>query len=115
MDHLLRIGFIRESYYLDWLANPMLVLKPNGKWRTCIDFMNLNKACPKDNFPLPQIDQVVDMTAGHELLSLMDTYLGDNQISMYEPDKEHTSFITDRGLYYYKAMLFSLKNVGAIY
>ena len=56
VDHLLKIGFIRESYYPDWLANLVLVIKPNGKWRTCIDFMNLNKACPKDSFPLPRID-----------------------------------------------------------
>ena len=53
VDHLLKIGFIRESYYPDWLANPVLVIKPNGKWRMCIDFTNLNKACPKDSFPLP--------------------------------------------------------------
>ena len=53
VDHLLKIGFIRESYYPDWLANPVLVIKPNEKWRTCIDFTNLDKACPKDSFPLP--------------------------------------------------------------
>ena len=62
VDCLLKIGFIRESYYPDWLANPVLVLKPNGKWRMCINFSNLNKACPKDNFPLPWIDQLVDTT-----------------------------------------------------
>ena len=61
----LKIGFIRGSYYLDWLANPVLVLKPNGKWRTLIDFTNLNNTCPKDNFPLPWIDQLVDAIAGH--------------------------------------------------
>ena len=56
VDSLLKIGFIRESYYPDWLSNLVLVLKSNGKWRTFIDFMNLNKACPKENFPLPRID-----------------------------------------------------------
>ena len=93
----------------------MFVLKHNGKWRTCIDFTNLNKACPKDSFPLSRIDQLVDMTIGHELLSFMEAYSGYNQISMYEPDEEHTSFITDHGLYCYKAMSFSLKNAGVTY
>ena len=72
VDSLLKIGFIRESYYPDWLANPVLVIKPNGKWTMCIDFTNLNKACPKDNFPLPRIDQLIDATTKHELLSFMD-------------------------------------------
>ena len=76
----------------------------------CIDFTNLNKACPKEGFPLPQINQLVDGTTGHELLSFMDRYFGYNQILMYEPDEEHTSFITNRGLYCYMAMSFSLKN-----
>ena len=62
VNHLLKIGFIRESYYPEWLANPVLVVKPNRKWKTCIDFTNLNKACPKDNFLLPRIDQMVDTT-----------------------------------------------------
>ena len=89
VDRLLKIGFIRESYYLVYLANPVLVLKSNKKWRTCIDFTNLNKACPKDSFPLPQIDQLVDAIAGQKLLSFMDMYSGYNQIPMYEPDEEH--------------------------
>ena len=98
VDKLLEVGLIRESYYPEWLANPVLVKKPNGKWRTCVDFTDLNKTCPKDSFPLPRIDQLVDSTAGHALLSFMDAYSGYNQIPMYEPDQEHTSFITDRGL-----------------
>ncbi|PON41357.1 hypothetical protein PanWU01x14_290260, partial [Parasponia andersonii] len=65
------------------------------KWRTCIDLTDLNKACPKDSFPLLRIDQLVDVTSGHELLSFMDAYSGYNQIPMYEPDEEHTLFITD--------------------
>ena len=81
----------------DWLANPVLVIKPNEKWRTCIDFSNLNKACPKDSFPLSRIEQLVDATVGHELLSFMDAYSEYNQIPIYEANEEHTSFITDRG------------------
>ena len=115
VDKLLEIGFIRESFYPNWLANPVLVKKPNGKWRTCIDFTDLNKACPKDSFPLPRIDQLVDATSGHKLLSFIDAYSGYNQIPMYELDEEHTSFITDRGLYCYKKMPFGLINAGATY
>ena len=93
----------------------MLVIKSNEKWRTCIDFTNLNKACPKDNFPLPRIDQLVDLVVGHELLSFMDAYSKYNQILMYEPNEEHTSFITNWGLYAYKVMPFGLKNAGTTY
>ena len=74
VDRLLKIKFIRESYYLEWLANPVWVLKPNRKWRTYIDFTNLNKTCPKDNFLLLRVDQLVNMTAEDELLSFMDVY-----------------------------------------
>ena len=111
----MRIGFIRESYYPDWLANLVLVLKHNGKWRTCIDFMNFNKACLKDSFSLLWIDQLVDATIGHELLSFIDAYSRYNQIPMYEHDEAHTFFITDRGLCCYKAMPFDLKNVSVTY
>ncbi|XP_074356707.1 uncharacterized protein LOC141696466 [Apium graveolens] len=115
VERLLDVGLIRESFYPEWLANPVLVKKPNGKWRTCVDFTDLYKACPKDNFPLPRIDQLVDATAGHSLLSFMDAYSGYNQILMYESDQEHTSFITDRGLYCYIGMPFGLINAGATY
>ena len=70
--------FIRDAYYPEWIANLILIPKPNGKWRTCIDYSNLNKACPKDCFPLPQIDQLVDATTGHETMSCMDAYSGYN-------------------------------------
>jgi hypothetical protein len=81
----------------------------------CVDFTDLNKACPKDCFPLPRIDQVVDSTVGHEVLSFMDAFSGYNQIRMAESDQEKTSFTTDRGLYCYKVMPFGLKNAGATY
>ena len=81
----------------------------------CINFTNLNKACPKDSFLLPRINQLVDATARHKLLSFMDAYSRYNQIPMYEPDEEHNSFITNCRLYYYKAMTFGLKNAGATY
>ncbi|XP_022851791.1 uncharacterized protein LOC111373492 [Olea europaea var. sylvestris] len=93
---------IWESIYPKWISNPVLVKKPIEKWKVCVDFTNLNKACPKDSFPLPSIDQLMDSTAGHELLSFMEVYLRYNQIPMFRPDEESISFITDRGLYYYK-------------
>ena len=75
---LLSAGFIREVYYPDWLANIVLVKKANGKWRMCVDFTDLNRVCPKDSFPLPRIDQLVDFTTGHKLLTFMDAFSGYN-------------------------------------
>ena len=89
--------------------------KKNGKWRTCIDFTDLNRACPKDSFPLPWMDQLVDTTMGHQLLSFMDAYSRYNQIPIKPEDEEHTSFVTDQGLYCYKVMPFKLKNARATY
>jgi hypothetical protein len=80
-----------------------------------VDFTDLNKACPKNSFPLPRIDLLVDSTFGHQHLSFMDAFSRYNQIHMDEPDQEKTSFITNRGLYCYKMMPFGLKNVGATY
>ena len=115
VDKLLKIGSIREFQYPDWLANPVVVKKKNGKWRVCIDFTDLNKACPKDSFPLPHIDRLVEATTSHELLSFMDAFSGYNQILMNPDDQEKTSFITKRGTYFYKVMPFGLKNAGATY
>ena len=112
---LLEASFIREVYYPDWLANVVMVKKSNGKWRMCVDFTDLNKACPKDNYPLHRIDTLVDSTARHELLSFMDAFSGYNQIKMSEEDQEKTSFITSQGLFFYKVMPFGLKNAGATY
>ncbi|KAK0589760.1 hypothetical protein LWI29_018171 [Acer saccharum] len=81
----------------------------------CVDFTDLNKACPKDSFPLPRIDQLVDATAGHETLSFMDAYSGYNQIKIHKPDEEKIAFTTDQGLYCYTVMPFGLKNAGATY
>ena len=115
VDKLLVNDFIKESFYPSWLANPMLVKKPNGKWMTYVDFIDLNKDYPKDSFSLPQIDQLVDATSRHQLLSFMDAYSGYNQIPMHVLCQEHTLFITDRRLYCYKVMPFGLKNTGATY
>ena len=92
-----------------------MVRKANGKWRMCIDFTDLNKACPKDSYPLPRIDTLVDSTARNQLLSFMDAFSGNNQIKMEEVDQEETYFVTSQGLFCYKVMPFGLKNAGATY
>ena len=82
----------------------VMVKKANGKWRMCVDFTDLNKACPKDSYSLPCIDQLVDSTAGHQLLSFIDIFFGYNQIKMDEVGQEKTSFVTSQGLFCYKVM-----------
>ena len=115
VDKLLQEKAIREVEYPKWLANFVLVKKANGKWRLCIDFTDVNRACPKDRFPLPWIDLIIDATAGHELLSFMDAFSGYNQISIDPNDQVNTSFVTSQGTYCYRVMPFGLKNAGATY
>jgi hypothetical protein len=115
VDKILVVGFIKKVFHPEWLANPMLVKKKNGKWRMYVDYTSLNKACPKHPFPLPRIDQIVDSTAGCELLSFLDAYSGYHQIKMKESDQLATSFITPFGTYCYVTMPFGLKNTGATY
>ena len=112
---LLKARFIREEKYPTWLANVVMVKKPSGKWRMCIDYIDLNKACPKDCFPLPKIDHLVDSTSGHAILSFMDMFSRYNQIHMNPKDEVHTSFITHFGTYYFKMMPFGLKNVSVTF
>jgi hypothetical protein len=111
VKRLLSAGVIREVKYPEWLANTVMVKKANGKWRMCIDFMDLNKACPKDEFPLPRIDSLVDATASSELMSLLDCYSGYHQIWMKE-DEPKTRFITPNGTYCYLRMPEGLMNAG---
>ena len=115
MEKLLEAGFIREVEYPEWLSNVVMVPKKGGKWRVCVGYTNLNDACPKDSFPLPRINQIVDATSRHEMLSFLDAFSGYHQILMALEDEEKTSFITPHGLYCYRVMSFRLKNVGATY
>jgi len=101
--------------YPAWLANFIMVKKPNRKWRVCVDFTNLNKVCPKDSYPLPRIDRLVDETFGYQLLSFLDAFSRYHQIMMYPPDQEKTSFITEKRIYCYQVMPFKLKNAKATY
>ena len=112
---LLKAGHIREIQYPEWLANVVLVKKANGKWRMCVDFTDLNKACPKDSYPLPSIDALVDSASGNKVLSFLDAFSGYNQIKMHPKDKSKTAFMTETNSYCYKVMPFSLKNAGVTY
>ena len=115
VDRLLKAGFIKECKYSDWLANIVLVKKPSGKWRMCVAFTDLNKACPKDDYLLPKIDKLVDCTVGHALLSFMDANAGYHQIPLAVEDRPHTAFITPTRVYCYMVMPFGLKNAGPTY
>lgn len=96
---LLEAGVIREVQFSEWLSNPVLIKKANSKWRMCIDFTALNKACPRDRLPLPHIDQLVNSTAGCELLSFLDAYSGYHQVWLHPEDEAKTSFVTLDGVY----------------
>ena len=105
IDRLLHAGFIREIKESEWVANPVLVEnKKTKKLRMCVDFTAINKCCPKDHFPLPRIDQIVDSTAGCARLSFLDAYSGYQQIRMKVEDEEKTAFITPHGVFCYQMM-----------
>ncbi|XP_042505572.1 uncharacterized protein LOC122082159 [Macadamia integrifolia] len=110
----LSVGFIEVTRYTEWLANVVVVPKKDGRIRVCVDYRDINRASPKDNFPLPHIDLLVDNTAGHALLSFIDGFSGYNQIQMNPKDKDKTSFTTDWGTYKYRVMPFGLKNAGGL-
>ena len=107
---LKQAGAIKEIFYPEWLANTIVVEKKNGKWRVCVDFTDLNKACPKDPFPMPKIDQLVDATVGHPRISFLDAFQGYHQIPLALNDQEKTALVTPIGNYHYKVMPFGLKN-----
>ncbi|XP_058192044.1 uncharacterized protein LOC131309421 [Rhododendron vialii] len=115
VNQLLEAGVIREVLYPTWLANPVVVPKKNGKLRVCVDYTNLNDACPMDRFPLPRIEQMVDATAGCERLSFRDAYRGYHQIALDPEDQEKMAFISPRGTFCYKVVPFGLKNAGATF
>jgi hypothetical protein len=115
VHRLLEAIFIEPIAYPMWLANVVMIQKKSGKWRMCIDFTNLNKACPKDNFPLPWIDKIVDSAAGCEVMSLLDCFSSYHQIYMKVEDKASTSFITPFGTYCFIRMPEGLKNTGSTF
>jgi hypothetical protein len=112
VERLLDVGFIREVKYLEWLANVIMVRKKNVKWRMCTDFTDLNKCCPKDNFPLARIDQIVNTAVGSKTMALLDCFSRYHHIWLCKDDEEKTSFITPFRTYCYLRMPQGLCNVG---
>lgn len=115
MQKLLQNGLIREVRYSKCLSNVVVIKKKTGNNMMGSNFTVLNKACPNDPFCLPHIDTLVDVTAGHKMMSFMDAFLGYNQIHMHLEDQEKTTFITARGIYCHITMPFGLKNAGLTY
>ena len=93
----------------------MVVKKKNGKWRVFVDFTDLNRVCPKNPFPIPRIDQLVDATVGHPQMSFLDAFQGYHQIPLSLPNQEKTTFRAPNGNYHYWVMPFGLKNAGSMY
>jgi len=112
---LLSAGFIEEAHCTTWLSNMVLVKNANDKWQMCFDYTDLNKACPRDAYPLPNIVRLVDGVAGNKVLNFLDAYSGYNQIPMAAFDMNKTAFITDDANYFYKVKPYGLKNAGATY
>jgi hypothetical protein len=115
VQRLLDVGFIREVTYPELLANFVMVRKKNRKWQMCTDFTDLNKCCPKDDFPLTRIDQIVDSTARCEAIALLDCFLGYHQIWLCKEDEEKSRFIMPFGTYCYMRMPEGLHNIGSTF
>nr|GFA57488.1 reverse transcriptase domain-containing protein [Tanacetum cinerariifolium]GFA83071.1 reverse transcriptase domain-containing protein [Tanacetum cinerariifolium] len=113
VQKLVEARIMREVYYHDWLSNPVMVKKHDGSWRMCVDFTDLNKACPQDCNPLPEIDWKVESLCGYPFKFFLDAYKGYHQIQLAAGDEEKTAFHTRQGVYCYTKMPFGLKNVGA--
>ncbi|GKD89571.1 hypothetical protein Tco_1365078, partial [Tanacetum coccineum] len=92
VEELTRAGILRDAAHQTWVANPVMVKKGDEGWRMCVDFMDINKACPKDYYPLPEIDWKVESLSGFRLNCFLDAYKGYHQIQMEEEDKEKTTF-----------------------
>ena len=115
MTKLKQARAIKEVFYPQWLANMVVMKKKTRKWRVCVDFTDLNKACLKDLFPMSQIDQLVNATVSHPRMSFLDAFQGYHQIPLALDDQGKTAFVTPTGNYHYTVMPFGLKNAGSTY
>nr|GEX46597.1 reverse transcriptase domain-containing protein [Tanacetum cinerariifolium] len=113
VQKLVEAGIMRDDYYHDWLSNPVMVKKNDDSWRMCMDFTDLNKACPQDCYPLPKIDWKVESLCGYPFKCFLDAYKGYHQIQLTESDEEKMAFHTGQGVYCYTKTPFGLKNAGA--
>lgn len=112
---IFKYGFITEVNYLSLLAKMILVRKASNKWHMCVDHTDLNVACPKDPYPFPKIDHLIDGSSGYKTLSFMDAYLEYNQIKVNPIDATKKAFMSDHGNYYYNFTPFGHKNDGTAY
>ncbi|GJU75223.1 reverse transcriptase domain-containing protein [Tanacetum coccineum] len=115
VEKLVDAGIMKEVHYHSWLSNPVMVKKHDGSWRMCVDFKDLNKACPQDGYPLSEIDWKVESLCGYPFKCFLDAYKGYHQIKMEKEDEEKMTFITNQGICCYLKMPFGLKNAGATY
>nr|GFB94905.1 reverse transcriptase domain-containing protein [Tanacetum cinerariifolium] len=115
VEKLVEAEIMKEVYYHDWLSNPVMVKKHDGSWRMCVDFTDLNKACPQDCYPLLEINWKVESLCGYPFKCFLDAYKGYHQIQMVAVDEEKTAFHTGQGVYCYTKMPFGLKNAGVTY
>jgi hypothetical protein len=115
VEKLLKANFIYRVALIEWVSNPVPIDKKGGSIRVCVYYRDINKACPKENFPTPFVDQIVDDCAGSEIFSLMDGFFGYNQINIAPEDQHKTNFICPWGTFAYRKLPFGLKNVGATF
>ncbi|GJX51427.1 reverse transcriptase domain-containing protein [Tanacetum coccineum] len=115
VEKLVDAGIMKEVHYHSWLSNPVMVKKHDGTWRMCVDFKDLNNACPKDCYPLPEIDWKVESLCGYSFKCFLDAYKGYHQIKMAKEDEEKTAFITSQGIFCYSKCVRSLKNMLSTY
>ncbi|GJX09466.1 reverse transcriptase domain-containing protein [Tanacetum coccineum] len=110
VEKLVDAGIMKEVHYHTWLSNPVMVKKHDGSWRICVDFKDLNKACPQDGYPLPEIDWKVESFCGYPFKCFLDAYKGYHQIKMAEEDEEKTAFITSQWIFCYTKMPFGSRS-----
>ncbi|GKB59665.1 reverse transcriptase domain-containing protein [Tanacetum coccineum] len=115
VEKLIDADIMKEVHYHSWLSKPVMVKKHDNSWRMRVDFKDLNKACPKDGYPLPEIDWKVESLCGYPFKYLLDPYKGYHQIKMAKEDEEKTTFITSKGIFCYSKIPFGLKNARATY
>jgi hypothetical protein len=115
VEKLLKAGFIYSVALIDWVSNLVPIDKKQGTIRVCVDYRDINKDCPKDNFPTPFVDQIVDDCAESEIFSLMDGFSEYNQINIVPEDQHKTTFICPWGTFAYRKLPFGLNNAGATF
>ncbi|GKB39276.1 reverse transcriptase domain-containing protein [Tanacetum coccineum] len=114
-EELLKADILHEVKYQTWVANPIMIKKRDERWKMCVDFTDINKACPKDCYPLPEVNQKVESLSGFRLKCFLDAYKGYHQIQMAKGDEDNTNCFTEKGVFCYNKMPFGLKNARATY